>query len=346
VPFGLGVALAQVLHPRTAAGVPPLGFALFLGTALSITAIPVLGRIMLELGITRTRLGAVTLAAAAADDAAGWILLASVAAVVRAAFDPAHTLLMAAETLAFGLAMALLARPVLCAWARHTLRRGGGELNVAGLAVLLALVLGCATVTNLIGIFAVFGAFLLGVVLSGEEEFREAVNRRLRDFVTALFVPLFFAYTGLRTDVGSLGSAELWLLCGVMSAAVVLGKFGGCGVGERLLGARGGVRRGADEHARADGAGGHQRRQGSRRRARERLRHAGADGAGHDGGDDAGGAAADARHGTGAARPALGVRGSPPVRTAHPFFGSVPLLGRTLLMDRRLPGGWKTTSVM
>jgi Kef-type K+ transport system membrane component KefB len=85
-------------------------------------------------------------------------------------------------------------------------------------------------VTNLIGIFAVFGPLVLGAVLSGEEAFRIAVNRRLRDFVTAFFLPLFFAYTGLRTDVGNLDAWDLWLWCGLVAVVAVLGKFGGCGL--------------------------------------------------------------------------------------------------------------------
>jgi Kef-type K+ transport system membrane component KefB len=229
VPFTLGLGLAYLIHERVAAQIPPLGFALFLGTALSITAIPVLGRIMMELGITRTRLGAITIAAAAVDDAVGWILLAAVAAVVRHSFNPAGTVLMAGETIAFGLFMVFAARPVLLIWVRHSMRRGGGDLSVNAMVVLVVLVFGCAIVTNLIGIFAVFGAFFFGAVLSSESDFRTAVNRRLRDFVTAFFLPIFFAYTGLRTDVGSLESAELWLLCGLMSAAAIVGKLGGCG---------------------------------------------------------------------------------------------------------------------
>jgi Kef-type K+ transport system membrane component KefB len=236
LPFVLGLGLGQLLHPVTAADIAPLGFTLFLGTALAITAIPVLGRIMMELNITRTRLGAVTIAAAAVDDAAGWILLAAVAAVVRAQFDPAGIVWMAAETLGFTLVMALAARPLLRAGATWALRRGDGELSVNALALVVAVLFGCAVVTNRIGIFAVFGAFILGAVMSGAPGFREAVQRKLRDVVTAFFVPVFFAYTGLRTDVGSLVSWELWLLCGLVVTAAVAGKLGGCGLAARLSG--------------------------------------------------------------------------------------------------------------
>jgi Kef-type K+ transport system membrane component KefB len=236
VPFALGLGLAGVLWPHVGADLPELGFSLFLGTALSITAIPVLGRILLELNITRTRLGSITLAAAAVDDASGWILLATVAALVQGHLDPGRTVLMAAETVGFLLVMIFVARPLLRAWSRYALRQGDAEISVTALAVLLAVVFACALVTNVIGIFAVFGAFVLGGVLSSEETFRHAVSRRLRDLVTAFFVPLFFAYTGLRTDVGSLESWELWLLCGLVLVAAIAGKLGGCALAAWLSG--------------------------------------------------------------------------------------------------------------
>jgi Kef-type K+ transport system membrane component KefB len=237
LPFALGLCLALLMHPLVAADKPFLGFALFMGTAMSITAIPVLARIMIDLNITRSRLGTITISAAAVNDAIGWILLATVAAVVKAEFDPWRTLLMVAETVGFGLLMAFVGRPLLRAWVRYALRRGEAEFSVNALTVVLAIVFVCAIVTNLIGIFAVFGAFILGAVLSTEREFCRAVSRRLRDFVTAFFLPIFFAYTGLRTDVGSLGASwELLGLCLLVFAAAILGKFGGCGIAARLGG--------------------------------------------------------------------------------------------------------------
>jgi len=236
LPFALGLGLGWGMHAAVAPGQPRLGFCLFMGTALAITAIPVLGRMMMELGITRTRLAALTISAAAVDDAAGWTLLAAVAALVRAAFDPLRTLKMIGLTVGFGLFMAFLARPLLTAGARHALLRGRGELGLTALALLFVVLFLCAAATNLIGIFAVFGAFLLGAVLSGEHAFRAAVHRRMRDFVTGFFLPLFFAYTGLRTDVGTLQTWQLWLLAGLVSAVAVLGKLGGCGLAARLSG--------------------------------------------------------------------------------------------------------------
>lgn len=237
-PFALGAGLGLGIHGEVAANVPAAGFVLLLGTAMAITAIPVLGRMMLEMGITRTRLAAVTIAAAAAEDACGWILLAAVAALARSRFDPLHTLGMIAGTAAFALAMVFLARPLLSRFARKALEAGGGELSVNGLAATLVLLFLCAVVTNVIGIFAVFGAFVLGAVLSEEHAFRDAVNRRLRDFVTAFFLPVFFAYTGLRTNVGTLDSWQLWAVAAAVSLVAVLGKLGGCALAAWWAGLR------------------------------------------------------------------------------------------------------------
>jgi Kef-type K+ transport system membrane component KefB len=235
-PFALGLGLALAMHPHVAAEIPRLGFSLFLATALSITAIPILGRMMMELNMTRTRLGAVTIAAAAVDDAVGWILLAAVAAIVQSQFEAGRVLWMIAQTVGFGAAMVLLAKPLLRRWTASALRSGDGDLSLTALAVLLAMVLACAIVTNLIGIFAVFGAFILGATLSDQHDFRMAVTRRLRDFVSAFFLPIFFAYTGLRTNIGSLESLPLWLWCGAVTAAAIAGKFGGCALAARLTG--------------------------------------------------------------------------------------------------------------
>src|SRR5262245_36906217 len=241
LPFALGLAIAPILLPRIEPfakdqTVPPLGFALFLGVAMSVTALPTLGRMMMEWGITRTKLGVVTISAAAVDDATGWILLATVAAVVKSAFDPGDTVRMILLSVGFAAFMMFVARPFLSKWARAALRRGNGELGLNDLALLVVLLLVNAMITSWIGIFAIFGAFLFGAVLSGEEEFRDAVSRRLRDLVIAFFLPIFFTYTGLRTDVRSLGSLEMWLLGGLVLAAAVVGKFGGCGMAAWLSG--------------------------------------------------------------------------------------------------------------
>jgi Kef-type K+ transport system membrane component KefB len=241
VPFALGAGLAPLIHPHlephpVAGPIPLIGLTLFLGVALSITAIPVLGRIMLELGITRTKVGAITITAAAVDDAIGWILLASVAAVVKSHFDPLATLRMAGLTVAFVLFMVFVARPLLVRYFAWSMRRHNGKLNANALAVLFVSLFLAAVATNLIGIFAVFGAFLLGAILSDQEELRKEAAAKLHDVVAGFFVPVFFTYTGLRTDITSMQGGVVWLICGVVVLAAVAGKFVGCGLAARLSG--------------------------------------------------------------------------------------------------------------
>lgn len=243
-PFSLGLLVAAILYPYVGQGIDPLGFTLFLGTAMSITAIPVLGRIMLELGITRSKIGVLTISAAAVDDALGWVLLATVAATVRSSVsggggvDWGQTGSMLLETVLFTLGMIYVVRPLLRQWVALAMRNERQELSLNHMAILLAILFACAIVTNLIGICAIFGAFVLGAILSEEHEFREAVNRNFKDFVTAFYLPIFFAYTGSRTDIGTLGTPLLWGLCGLVSLAAIVGKFGGCGVAAWLTGSR------------------------------------------------------------------------------------------------------------
>lgn len=242
LPFALGAGLAPLVHPylevhdRTGRPVPLAPLTLFLGTALSITALPVLGRMLIEMGVNRTRLAAVVVTAAAVGDAIGWILLASVAAVARAEFSTAETLVMVALTVAFFALMQFAARPLLVRYFRASLAASGGQLSLSATAALLVVLLLCAMATNRVGIFAVFGAFVLGAVLSDQHQLRAAILARVRDFVTAFFLPIFFTYTGLRTEIGALGGPTLWLIAGVVIAAAVVGKVVGCGLAARLTG--------------------------------------------------------------------------------------------------------------
>ncbi len=241
VPFTLGVALAPIIHPYLEMGpagqpVSLTGVTLFMGLTMAVTAIPVLGRIMVELNITRTRVGAITLAAAGVSDAAGWILLASIAAAVRANFDPVETLRMAGFTAGFVLFMVFIARPLLVRYFTHVEQTTGGGLTPTALAILFVSLFLSSVATNRIGIFAVFGAFALGAILSGRDSLREAVSSRLRDVVNGFFVPVFFTYTGLRTDLTSLGGTTAWLICAAVITAAVLGKLVGCGLAARFGG--------------------------------------------------------------------------------------------------------------
>jgi Kef-type K+ transport system membrane component KefB len=191
---------------------------------------------MVELNITRTRVGSLTISAAAIDDATGWTILALVTAIVRSTFDPVKLATMVAEVIAYGLIMGFVVRPLIAKWSAWTMKKNAGDLSLNALAVLLCLVLISAAVTNWIGIFSLFGGFMMGAILYDQKELRDAIHRRLNDFVTTFFLPIFFTYTGLRTDVGSMAGGKLWLFCGLVLIAAVVGKYGGCTAAARLNG--------------------------------------------------------------------------------------------------------------
>jgi Kef-type K+ transport system membrane component KefB len=241
-PFALGLGLAACMAPRldalgAAGAIDSRAFALFLGTAMSITAIPILGRILIEMGLQHTALGALVIAAAACDDAVGWTLLAAVSALATGNFEPAAIARMVGATLAFAAAILFVVRPLLLPRLERAVTRDGEpRLSLGVLSVLLATLFAAAWVTSRIGIFAIFGAFLLGAALSGVKRVREAVTAQLSDFVTVFFLPIFFTYTGLRTFVGALDSPEAWGWCAAVFAVAVLGKWGGCGLAARLSG--------------------------------------------------------------------------------------------------------------
>jgi Kef-type K+ transport system membrane component KefB len=164
LPFTLGLVVARVMHPLIP-GVNFLGFSLFLATALSITALPILGRMLVEFNLNGTRLGCLTITAAACDDVAGWVILATVSALVRSEFNPQRTLVMIVEIVGYGLMVILVVRPLLTRWCRSVLQRNDGRLPLDALTVILVLVFLSAVVTNLIGIFSVFGGFIMGAIL-------------------------------------------------------------------------------------------------------------------------------------------------------------------------------------
>jgi len=236
LPFSLGIALGRWMHAALGMQGSWVNFGLFMAAAMSITAIPILGRIMVELNLNRTRIGSLTISAAAADDASGWIILAVITAIARSALDPAKLGIMILETVGFALAMVWLVRPLLKKWTAHQMRTRGGKLSLGALAVVLLLMLAAAAATNLIGIFSIFGAFFLGATLYDQHEFRAAVQERLRDFVTVFFLPIFFTYTGLRTDIGTMSGRTLWIMCGLVLLAAFVGKFGGCSLAARANG--------------------------------------------------------------------------------------------------------------
>ena len=233
VPFLLGAGLALSLYPRLSnSGVPFTVFALFLGVSLSVTAFPVLARILTDLNISRSQMGVVALTCAAIDDVTAWCLLALVVSIAQErGADALRTVLMTA-------ALILVVLKIVAPFVRRAVPRldQSADLSRAALSVVLLAMLASAMTTEYIGIHGFFGAFLFGAIIPHESRLATELKRRLDDFVAVLFLPVFFAYTGTRTEIGLLSGAQDWLLCGTIIAMACLGKFGGTILASRLSG--------------------------------------------------------------------------------------------------------------
>jgi Kef-type K+ transport system membrane component KefB len=234
VPFAFGALLAQFIHSKLAGhGVPPSSFMLFLGAAMSVTAFPVLARILSERRLVGTRIGGMALACAAVDDATAWCILAFVVAIVRYS-GVGNALLTTALAATYVAALAFLVRPALQKLSEHSSKRGRITENHVALIWLAALV--SASVTELIGIHALFGAFALGAVVPNANGFAQRIAVKSGPIVSMLLLPLFFAYSGLRTEIGLVHSASDWAMCAVIVLVACVGKFGGTTVAARLTG--------------------------------------------------------------------------------------------------------------
>jgi Kef-type K+ transport system membrane component KefB len=231
-PFLLGSGLALFLYPRlSTSDVKFTSFALFMGVAMSITAFPVLARILTDRQMQKTRLGVIALGCAATDDVTAWCLLAFVVGVAQAKLGGAFLVL--GLTVAYIAFMFFLVRPV----ARRLLV-GLDEPRVSPqiVAAVLAALLISALITEWIGIHAVFGAFLLGAVIPHDSAIARVFAHRLEDLVTILLLPAFFAFTGMRTEIGLVAGIDQWLICGLIVLVATAGKFGGAIFSARLTG--------------------------------------------------------------------------------------------------------------
>ncbi|RZS51892.1 transporter (CPA2 family) [Sphaerotilus mobilis] len=235
-PFGLGWGLGWVMPESLQTSAPRYAFALFVGTAFSITALPILGRILMEFGLSRTPLGVITISAAAINDVVGWLLLALVTALSTAAFSAGAFAREVAGVLAFGVVSWFLLRPPLERFIAWRLKADSGEIGPTAMGVTIALVFAMGMCTYQLGIFAIFGGFMAGVLLHRQHAFAEAWQARVGGFVQVFFLPIFFTYTGLRTDIGSLSGASAWGWCAGLIFLATLGKFGACSVAARFAG--------------------------------------------------------------------------------------------------------------
>ncbi|WP_414754503.1 cation:proton antiporter [Anabaena sp. CCY 9910] len=234
VPFSLGTVLALLLYPLVSnAGVSFTAFALFLGAAMSITAFPVLARIITENNLQGTRLGTLALTCAAVDDVTAWCLLAVAIAVARTGniIGAFPTIIESAVYIGF---MLTVGRWFLKRLVVHY--RRAGRLSQFVLAGIYVAVVASALITELIGIHLIFGAFLLGAAMPKDADLVRELAIKTEDFVLIFLLPVFFAYSGLRTQIGLLNRPELWLLCAAVLLVAIAGKYIGTYTAARVSG--------------------------------------------------------------------------------------------------------------
>jgi Kef-type K+ transport system membrane component KefB len=236
IPFLIGGITSTYFYAALAEPRPEeMSFTLIFAVSMSITALPVLGRISAETGLDRTRAGAIAICAAAIGDVVGWLLLGAVTLLISGQFSLAWVGVRLAGLCAIGALAVYVLRPRLHRYFdRHLAAHG--RLEHGGISLVLVLLFACALVTSRFGLHALMGGFILGIALHQHERFVAEWQARIGPLVTALFLPIFFAQTGLRTDVGSIGSGAELLQCGLICAIAFACKFGGGYLGARLAG--------------------------------------------------------------------------------------------------------------
>ena len=234
VPFALGMGLAYFIYETFAlAGTQFLSFGLFIGIAMSITAFPVLARIVQERGIHKTHLGAIVITCAATDDITAWSLLAAVIAIVKAG-----SFVSSLYTIAIAVGYVFLMIKVV----RPFLKRVGDlypsreNMSKQVVAIFFLTLIFSAYATELIGIHALFGAFMAGTIMPDSKKFRNMFIEKVEDVALVLLLPLFFVFTGLRTEIGLLNEPYLWKVTGLIILVAVAGKFLGSALAAKFVG--------------------------------------------------------------------------------------------------------------
>jgi Kef-type K+ transport system membrane component KefB len=223
VPFLCGAVLATLLYPQFAGeGAPFAGFALFTGVAMSITAFPVLARILTDRQMQKTPLGELALGCAALNDVTAWCLLAFVVGIVRA--DPGGALVVTVLTAVYIALMLLVVRPILI---NFLARFDQSQMSPKAVVLVFGALLLSALATQAIGIHALFGAFFLGAIMPHDSTIALGLTRKLENVAAATLLPAFFALTGMRTRVDLVSGSGEWLLCGLIIVVATAGKFGG-----------------------------------------------------------------------------------------------------------------------
>lgn len=234
IPFALGMFLAfYVYHKFAPVGIEFLSFGLFMGISMSITAFPVLARIVQERGIHKTRLGTIVITCAAADDITAWCLLAAVIAIVKAGTFLSSLYVIGAAT-AYVLMMLFLVKPFL---KRIGVLYGNNDnLSKPVVAIFFLTLIISSYLTEIIGIHALFGAFMTGAIMPDITKFRNIFIDKIEDVALILLLPLFFVFTGLRTEIGLINEPYLWKVTGFIILVAVTGKFIGSALAAKFVG--------------------------------------------------------------------------------------------------------------
>jgi Kef-type K+ transport system membrane component KefB len=224
VPLVTGFATGWFSHGFLAPGIDRLIYSLFVAIAFAITAVPILGRILREYGLTRHEIGVVAISAAAANDVVGWVLLAAVAALASAGLSGMGLALQLGGLGLFGAGLWLIGGPLVTRLMdRMPVRDGAVPLSL--MAIVLAAIFASGIVTQKLGIFTIFGGFALGLLFHKHADFVDAWRRQAGQFVLVFFLPIFFTYTGLRTNVLGLVTLQDWIWCMVIFVGAVLSKI-------------------------------------------------------------------------------------------------------------------------
>jgi Kef-type K+ transport system membrane component KefB len=234
IPFALGIGLAYFVYFKFApVGVAFLPFALFMGIALSITAFPVLARIVQERGIHKTKLGAIVITCAAADDITAWCILAAVIAIVKAGTF-VSSLYVIGLAILYVIVMFFVVKPFLKKIG--DLYGKKDNLNKPVVAIFFLTLIISSYCTEIIGIHALFGAFMTGVIMPDITKFRNLFIEKVEDLSIIVLLPLFFVYTGLRTEIGLINDPFLWKVTGIIIIVAVVGKFFGSALAAKFVG--------------------------------------------------------------------------------------------------------------
>jgi Kef-type K+ transport system membrane component KefB len=224
VPFILGILIGHISAPILTPATDPISYSLFVGVALAITAVPILGRILREFDLNRSEIGVVAISAAAANDVVGWILLAGVSAYATARLSLNQMGFQIGGLVLLLIILWVGMRP-LANWLIKRLPIRNQELPPNLMGIVICLIFALAICTFELGIFAIFGGFAAGLLFHHNQAFVEAWRRQVGQFVMVFFLPIFFTFTGLRTNILGLTSMEDWQWLGIVLAAAIAGKI-------------------------------------------------------------------------------------------------------------------------